>query len=379
MRFTIQKKLFGGKSKKHKGKKNKRRSTKKILRKGHAGPVAGERRNDTRRVVTRRLGRVLQKRKECLRNLVETLYKLGKAQIMTNGLLQRIEMVRQQGKYVPSTTEEWQRVIDLKASKYRFENPDMNLLEEEINPVDGFLPQLVNTEMRQFEGEQVVLDRIERNIDAQNYINVVLDFNRVLTNFALDPTYLYQDLQDDPVVYVREDSFPFIQNERNALGNELVKPVLIKGRIDKTKITKLVVVMNKVREINGLLESGQYENAKAKARSLVVIYCKQFFINLIKILLRIYEDQFISLIPFLPNYMFRHYEAKVSHDAGIEYDTVEPDPDRENIIVDDGNWSDMDETDEEYIEDMGETDGEETEEALVVGGPHPEDPVPDDF
>ena len=378
MRFTTQKKIIGGKSKKHKGKKNKKKTIKKILRKGHIGPVAGERRDNTRRVITRRVGRVLQERKKCLRNLVNTLYRLGAARLMTDGLLQRIQLTRQEGKYVPSTTEEWQRVIDLKASKYRFENPDMNLLEEEISPVDGFLTQLVLQEMEQFEQEDLVIERIERNIDEENYIDAVLDFNRVLKNFALDPTYVYQDTQGDPVVYIREDPFPYTEKERNALGNELVKPVLIKGRIDKTKITKLVVVMNKVREINGLLESGQYENARARARGLVVIYCKPFFIKLLKILLRIYEDQFISLIPFLPNYMFRHTEAKDSHYAGIEYDTVEINPELENIVVDDGTWSDLDDSDGD-VEDMGETDGEETEEALVVGGPHPEDPVPDDF
>ena len=79
----------------------------------------------------------------------------------------------------------------------------------------------------------------------KNYIDAVLDFNRVLKNFALDPTYVYQDTQDDPVVYIREDPFP-IYKKKSTLGNELVKPVLIKGRIDKTKITKLVVVMNKL-------------------------------------------------------------------------------------------------------------------------------------
>ena len=50
MRFTTKKNFIGGKSKKNKGKKNKKRPTKKILRKGHVGPVAGERRNNTRRV-----------------------------------------------------------------------------------------------------------------------------------------------------------------------------------------------------------------------------------------------------------------------------------------------------------------------------------------
>ena len=364
-------------TKKRKGTKN---IHKKNTRRGYLRDVGGDRRNITSRIVTRRLGIVLQKRKECLRNLVNTLYKLGAARFMNNGLLQRIEMTREQGKYVPSTAEEWQKVIELKASKYRFENPQMNLLEEEINPVDGFLSNLVFTEMSKYEKEEIVLDRIERNIDAQKYVEAVLEFNRVLRNFAIDPSYLYQEEEeDDPIVYVREGVNPFVENELRALRSELVKPVLIKGRINKTKMRKIATAINRVREIDGLIQRGQYQEATIKAGDLIVIYCKPFFISLLRNLLEIYEDQFISLIPFLPNYMFQHYEAKISHDAGIQYNTSDevsesvPTTESENIIVDNGDWSDMESSDDD-VEDMGETDGE-----LDVGGPHPDAPVPPDF
>ena len=381
-------KYFGRKSycgKKRKSSKkshNNRKKSRKYIKKGYIGHVGGDRRAVTTRRVTRRHGREIVERKSCMRNWIDIIYKLGKARTAVDVLLQRIDLVRQSGKYVPYDTDQWKHVINLKRRKYRFENPVMNLTKEAIDPVDGFITQQVNMEMSRIEHTELTLDTIndaiERNIDSQNYVRVVKLFNYILHKFVYDNSYLYKDDGGD-IILVRESEFVGLAKEIGVLGSNIVQPVLVKKKYKKPQQVQLAKLLNKVRPMIDLLSAGRYQEAEEKAKKLIKYYCESSIIKKVLKLIEIYENQFISLIPFLPNYMFDHDEARASSDAGIEYDTIDIDGD--NVIIEETDLSDMEESDDE-VEDMGDTDGEEAVlygEEYEIGGPHPDAGVPDDF
>lgn len=385
-RYIGRKNYCGGKIKKKKSRKNshnQRRKSRKIMRKGYSGPVAGDRRAVTTRRVTRRHTGEMEDWKRCMRNWVDIIYKLGKSRAAVDVLLQRIDLVRQSGNYVPRDTDQWKRVINLKRKKYRFENMDMNLKKEAINPVDGFITQQVNMEMSRDEFGLLNWDKIkediERSIDDQDYVRAVNDFNYILHKFVYDDAYLYKDDEDD-VIFARGSEFIGLAKERDVLRSDIVKPVLVKKKYKMSRRLQLAQLLNKVRSMTGLLSRGRDRDAQRTAEKLIKYYCNNSIIKKVLMLIEIYETQFISLIPFLPNYMFDHGEAQASSDAGIEYDTTDADAD--NIIEEGADWSDMGDSDGD-VEDMGETDGEsEGEEEgneMDVGGPHPDAEVPDDF
>jgi hypothetical protein len=385
-RYIGRKSYCGGKIKKKKSRKNshnQRGKSRKIMRKGYLGPVAGDRIAVTTRRVTRRHTGEMVDWKRCMRNWVDTIYKLGESRAAVDVLLQRIDLVRQSGKYVPDDTDQWKHVINLKRRKYRFENPVMNLKKEAIDPVDGFITQQVNMEMSRDEfgllNWEKIKEDIERSIDDQDYVRAVNDFNYILHKFVYDDTYLYKD-DDGDIILVRESRFVGLAKEIGILRSNIVKPVLVKKKYKRPQQVKLAELLNKVRSMTGLLSSGRDRDAQSTAEKLIKYYCKSSIIKKVLKLIEIYETQFISLIPFLPNYMFDHGEARASSDAGIEYDTTDADAD--NIIEEGADWSDMGDSDGD-VEDMGETDGEsEGEEEgneMDVGGPHPDAEVPDDF
>jgi len=379
---TRRKNYSVGKSKKIKSRKN--------IRKGYSGDVAGDRRAVTTRRVTRRHTGEMVDWKRCMRNWVDTIYKLGESRAAVDVLLQRIELVRQSGNYVPRDTDQWKLVINLKRRKYRFENPVMNLKKEAIDPVDGFITQQVNMEMSRDEfgllNWEKIKEDIERSIDDQNYVRAVNDFNYILHKFVYDNSYLYKDDGGD-IILVRESEFVGLAKEIGVLRSNIVQPVLVKKKYKKPQQVKLAELLNKVRSMTGLLSDGRVRDAQSAAEKLIKYYCKSSIIKKVLKLIEIYENQFISLIPFLPNYMFNHDEARASSDAGIEYDTIDIDGD--NIIEEGADWSDMEESDDD-VEEMGETDGEDEEgeeepilegdgNEMDLGGPHPDAEVPDYF
>ena len=385
-RYIGRKNYCGGKIKKKKSRKNihnQRKKSRKNIRNGYTGPVAGDRKAVTTRRVTRRHMGEMEDWKICMRNWVDTIYKLGESRAAVDILLQRIDLVRQSGIYVPSDTDQWKRVINLKRRKYRYENMDTNLKKEAIDPVDGFIAHQVNMEMSQDEfgvlNWEKIKEDIERNIDSQNYVRAVNDFNYILHKFVYDDTYLYKD-EDGDVILVRGSGLIGLDKERNVLRSDIVKPVLVKKKYKMSLRVKLAQLLNKVRSVTGLLNDGQDREAQKTAERLIKYYCKTSIIKKVLKLIEIYENQFISLIPFLPNYMFNHDEARASSAARIEYDRTDADAD--NIIEEGADWSDMDESDD-AAEDMGETDGESSGEEegneMDVGGPHPDAEVPDDF
>lgn len=360
-RYIGRKNYCSGKIKKKKSRKNShnhRKKSRKYIKKGYKGHVGGETRAVSTRRVTRRHMGEMEDWKRCMRNWVDTIYKLGESRAKVDILLQRIDLVRQSGIYVPSDTDQWKRVINLKRRKYRYENMDMNLKKEAIDPVYGFIAQQVNMEMSQDEfgvlNREKIKEDIERSIDGQDYVKAVNDFNYILHKFVYDDAYLYKDDEGD-VIFAMGSEFIGLAKERYVLKSDIVKPVLVKKKYKMSRRLKLAELLNKVRLMTGLLNGGQDGEAQITAENLIKYYCNSKIIKCVLKLIEIYENQFISLIPFLPNYMFEHGEARESSNAGIEYDRTDADAD--NIIEEGADWSVMEESDE----DMGETDGESDE------------------
>lgn len=369
--YTKRKIYSGGKSKKCKGSKKK---SKKKIRRGHTKSIglAGH----SPRAVTRRYNRTLQKKKGCMSNWVDVLYNLGKARQKVDVLLQRINLVKSSGKYVPDREDHWKMVINLKRRKYRFNNIS-NLKKEEIDPVQGEIWNQLYSEMEEIlpilEKDQIK-DNISSAIDRQDFIEAARLFNNILKNFAYDDTYVQITHGLVPLSVDWRRDYINTDKEEDILGTEYVPPISIKKNYTNQDRKKLALLLNNSAEISG--ESAVGEEQQRKAEEHITWLCVTKIIGRIKSLIKIYEDQFISLISFLPNYMFNHDEALKSSQDEIEYDIT--DADIENTILSLGEWSDVEESDED-VEDMGETDGDDMEEELEVGGPDPYDPVPDDF
>lgn len=314
-----------------------------------------------------------KKNKECIGTIINTLINLEEAKTKASVLLQRIRHGGWQ--QAPVSPSEWKNIMNI--NTYRRANVE-NLKKEEIDPINGNIIQQTNEARAEqwLPGHDIGTvgvaeihrllaltiknkeEELVNMVDDGNYLSINVELNDMVSRIAMDNTYIIIDedgISRDRIAMdgINDDSELMLLLGGNDDGPEEdfrltreLPPIRVKHEVNRSVISDvnhgLAAILN---------------NARNPA-TMSIPLCETKKLSTLRLLTKVYNDQFIALIPYLPNYMYRAEEARqaAERDLQYEYDGYEADLDRGNVrdIVDLVSSSASD------IEEMGETDGTPT-------------------